>query len=140
MDMVNETEIVGINCIFLGKIINTSMINNDVTETKTIERTYWYDINDKMVADHENMAAYLLDEGILGVTSAVDRYNGKECLGLYVNINDYLVPCSDAESVTYDELPILYELYKQRKYDGVAQFVADKRGVPNKHWRETYGQ
>ena len=136
MDMINETEIVGINCIFFGKI----MITKDVTETTNIERTYWYDINDKMVADHENMAAYLLDEGILGVTSAVDSYNGKECLGLCININDYLIPCSDAESVTYDELPILYELYKQRKYDGVAQFVADKRGVPNKHWRETYGQ
>jgi hypothetical protein len=54
------------------------MINNDVTETTNIERTYWYDINGKMVADHENMAAYLLDECILFVTSAVNRHDGKE--------------------------------------------------------------
>ena len=116
------------------------MINNDVTETTTIERTYWYDINDKMVPDHGNMTAYLLDECILFVTSAVNRHDGKECLGLCININDYFGPCADADSVTDDELPKLYELYKQRKHDGVAQFVADKRGVPNKHWRETYGQ
>ena len=116
------------------------MINNDVTETTTIERTYWYDINDKMVPDHGNMASYLLDECILFVTSAVNKHDGKECLGLCININDYFGPCSDAESVTDVELPKLYELYKQRSYDGVAQFVADKRGVPNKHWRETYGQ
>ena len=114
------------------------MINNDVTETTTIERTYWYDINGKLEPDHENMASYMLDEGILCVTSAVNKHDGKECLGLCININDYFGPGSDAESVTYDELPKLYDLYKQRQYDGVAQFVADKRGVPNKHWRETY--
>ena len=38
--------------------------------------------------------------------------------------------------VTYDELPKLYDLYKERKYDGVAQFVADKRGIPNIYWKD----
>ena len=87
--------------------------------------------------DYESMAAYLLDEGILFVGQAGAKYdNGNECVGLFININDYFIPASDAEAVTYDELPKLYEMYKERKYDGVSQFVADKRGIPNIYWKD----
>jgi hypothetical protein len=101
-----------------------------------MNRTYYYDIKGKTQPDHESMVAYLLDEGVLFVTSAIDRCTQKECLGLYVLINDYFVPASDAESVAYDELPKLYELYKEKQWDGVSQFVADKRGISNIYWKD----
>jgi hypothetical protein len=106
------------------------------TANMTDNRTYYYDIYGKMEPDYESMAAYLLDEGVLFVTSAIDRCNQKECLGLCVLINDYFVPGSDAESITCSELPKLYELYKEKQWDGVSQFVADKRGIPNIYWKD----
>jgi len=101
-----------------------------------MDRIYYYDIDGKMLPDPESMAAYLLDEGVLFVTSAIDRCTQKECLGLYVLINDYFVPGSDAESFAYDELPKLFEIYKEKQWDGVYKFVADKRGIPDLHWRD----
>jgi hypothetical protein len=106
--------------------------NLNITDDK---RTYYYDINGTMEPDYESMCAYLLDASILFVSLAISD-NGKDCLGLYVLINDYFGPCADSEEVSYDELPKLYDLYKSRKYDGVSQFVADKRGIPNIHWRD----
>lgn len=100
-------------------------------------RKYYHDINGKMEPDHENMAAYLIDEGVLVLTSVINRDTQKECLELSIMINDYFGPGSDAESVTYDELPKIYDMYINQKYDGVCQFVADKRGVSNIHWRNT---
>ena len=97
-------------------------------------RTYYYTIDGKQVPDEESMAAYLLDEGILFVSGAATDYNNKKCIGLCININDYFCPGSDAESVTYEELPILFELYNNHKYDGVTKFVAEKRGIPNVRW------
>jgi len=83
------------------------------------------------------MMAYLLDEGILFAVPACAKYDGdKECVGLFINVNDYFIPASDSEAVTYDELPKLYEMYKEKKYDGVSQFVADKRGIPNVYWKD----
>lgn len=111
-------------------------MNEEHLDIKDDRRTYYYKIGDEVVPDHESMAAYLLDEGILCVSSAVDKYENKECLGLIININDYFVPGSDAESITYNELPKLYDLYKEKKYDGISQFVADKRGIPNVYWRD----
>ena len=111
-------------------------MNEENLDIKDDRRIYYYNILGKMEPDYESMAAYLLDVGILFVTSAISNHNGKECLALCININDYFGPGSDAESVTYDELPKLYELYKQRQYDGVSQFVADKRGIPNIYWRD----
>ena len=121
---------------YLKNKIIPIIMNEEEFDIKDDRRTYYYNILGKMMPDHESMAAYLLDEGILCVTSAIDRYDHRECISLYININDYFVPASDAEVVTYDELPKLYDLYKERKYDGVAQFVADKRGIPNIYWRD----
>ena len=105
-------------------------------DIKDNNRTYYYNIYGKMEPDYESMAAYLLDESILFVGSAVDKCDNQECAGLFININDYFVPAADSEPVTYSELPKLYELYKERKYDGVSQFVADKRGIPNIYWKD----
>jgi len=100
------------------------------------KRTYYYNINGKMEPDYESMCAYLLDESILFVGSAVDKCDKQECTGLFININDYFAPAADSEPVTYSELPKLYEMYKEKKYDGVSQFVADKRGIPNIYWKD----
>ena len=105
-------------------------------DIKDNNRTYYYNIYGKMEPDYESMAAYLLDESILFVGSAVDKCDNQECAGLFININDYFVPAADSEPVTYSELPKLYEMYKERKYDGVSQFVADKRGIPNIYWKD----
>jgi len=102
----------------------------------SVTRTYYYDIYGKMEPDYESMAAYLLDESILFVGSAVDKCDKQECTGLFININDYFAPAADSEPVTYSELPKLYEMYKEKKYDGVSQFVADKRGIPNIYWKD----
>ena len=119
-----------------NKIIPIIYMNEEEFDIKDDRRTYYYNIFGKMEPDYESMAAYLLDAGILFVSSAISKHNGKDCLALYVLINDYFVPASDAESVTYDELPKLYELYKEKQWDGVSQFVADKRGIPNIYWKD----
>jgi len=106
------------------------------TANMTDNRTYYYDIYGKMEPDYESMAAYLLDESILFVGSAIDKCDKQECTGLFININDYFAPAADSEPVTYSELPKLYEMYKEKKYDGVSQFVADKRGIPNIYWKD----
>ena len=111
-------------------------MNEENLDIKDDRRIYYYNILGKMEPDYESMAAYLLDEGILFVGSAVDKCDNQDCAGLFININDYFVPAADSEPVTYIELPKLYELYKERKYDGVSQFVADKRGIPNIYWRD----
>jgi hypothetical protein len=103
---------------------------------KNDRRIYYHNILKKTEPDYENMAAYLLDEAVVFIGSVVDKCDNQECAGLFININDYFVPAADSEPVTYSELPKLYELYKKKKDDGVAQFVADKRGVPNIHWRD----
>ena len=61
-------------------------------DIKDNNRTYYYNIFGKMETDYESMAAYLLDEGILFVCSAISKHNGKDCLALYVLINDYFDP------------------------------------------------
>ena len=69
-------------------------------DIKDANRTYYYNIFGKMEPDYESMAAYLLDVGILFVSSAISKQqNGKDCLALYVLINDYFVPASDGEEV-----------------------------------------
>lgn len=104
---------------------------------KNDKRIYYHDIYGKIEPNYESMAAYLLDEGVLFLSSAINKDDVKECMGLFININDYFCPASDSEAVTYDELPTLFRLYLQKKHDGVAQFVADKRGIPNVCWRES---
>jgi hypothetical protein len=121
---------------YLKNKIIPIIMNEEAFDIKDNNRTYYYNIFGKMEPDYESMAAYLLDEGILFVSSAISKHNGKDCLALYVLINDYFVPASDGEEVTYDELPKLYDLYKERKHDGVSQFVADKRGIPNIYWKD----
>ena len=107
----------------------------DHTETKTIERTYYYDIKGEIVPDHESMAAYLLDEGIVYLSQMFDKDNNEGAY-LCININDYFAPCADSEDLPWRDIPKLFDMYRKDGYSGVAQYVADKRGIPNKKWRD----
>lgn len=95
-----------------------------------MSRTYYYDIDGKKVADEESMAAFLLDEDVL----FLGQENGVACL--FVNINDYFCPAADGEDVGLNDLPKLFDLYVEKGYKGITQFVAEKRGVPNVYWRD----
>jgi hypothetical protein len=104
------------------------------SETITIERNYYFDIDGEKVPNEEDMLAFLLDEGIL--FSGNDYGDGT--INLYINVNDYFAPASDAESLPHKDIPKLFEMYRESKSDcnGVLQYVADKRGIPNKRWRD----
>ena len=73
-----------------------------------------------------------MDEGILFVGN--DYGNGT--VNLYININDYFAPAADAESLPTKDITKLFDMYRKDSYKGVIQYVADKRGISNKHWRE----
>lgn len=105
------------------------------SETITIERNYYFDIDGEKVPDYESMAAYLLDESIVYLSQMFDKDNN-EGTYLCININDYFGPGSDAEDLGWRDIPKLFDMYKENGYNGVAQYVADKRGIPNKHWRD----
>jgi hypothetical protein len=118
---------------------NFELIKEDVS------RVYYYDIEGKKVPDIESMVAYLIDAGVLCV--GVNKYqcsSSGEIMGptltLHILINDYFHPASDGEDISYDEVPRLYELYREKDWKGTCEFVADKRGIPNKHWRDTYAE
>jgi hypothetical protein len=104
----------------------------EYSETVTIERNYYFDICGKKVPNEEDMLAFLLDEGI--VFSGNDYGNGT--VNLYINVNDYFAPAADAESFSHKDIAKLFDMYKENGYNGVAQYVADKRGIPNKKWKE----
>ncbi len=108
---------------------------NDMTETITIDRTYYIDLTEHNLgihADVESMVAFLLDESILFVGNDY----GDGTINLYININDYFAPAADAENLPTCDIAKFFEMYRRDGYDGVAQYVADKRGIPNKRWRD----
>jgi hypothetical protein len=102
-------------------------------EKHAVDRTYYHKFSGVCTTapDHEMMIAYLLDEGVVSVSC-----NGNDAASLFVNVNDHFAPAADAEDLTYDDIPKLFDMYRKDGYDGVYQYVADKRNIPNKHWRE----
>lgn len=109
----------------------------DKVEIHTIERTYYYDFGDgKIIPNTESMLSFLIDEMVIFVGN--DYGSGKTTL--YININDYFGPGSDAEDFPSKDIPKLFDLYRKDGYNGVAQYVADKRGITNKSWKEAYRQ
>lgn len=105
-----------------------------MTETHNITRTYYYDIRDVNgpVPDHENMIAFLLDESILFVGNDY----GSGTVTLYININDFFGIGADAEPLPSNDIPTLFSLYREKGFDGVAEYVAFKRGIENVRWRD----
>ena len=102
------------------------------SETITIERNYYFDIGGIKVPNEEDMLAFLLDTGI--VFSGNDYGSGT--VMLYININDFFGPGSDAEPLPLNDVPKLFDLYREKDYDGVAEYVAFKRGIENVRWRD----
>lgn len=110
------------------------MVKNNMEQSHNITRTYYYDFSDATgpVPDHENMIAFLIDESIL----FVGNYDTNGMINLFVNINDFFHPASDAEPLPLNDVPKLFDLYREKDYDGVAEFVAFKRGIENISWRD----
>ena len=106
-----------------------------MTEKHTIERTYYYDFSDNNLGihpDHESMIAFLLDENILFAGNSYESGT----INLYININDYFVPAADAEKLPLKDVAKFFDVYRKDGYGGITQYVADKRGIENKHWRD----
>ena len=109
---------------------------NHMTEKHTICRTYYYDLGEHGITpDPESMAAFLLDEGIVHLGCGTSC-NHEDAACLFININDYFHPAADGEDLPFSDIPKLFDMYRKDGYSGVTQYVADKRGILNKHWRD----
>lgn len=105
------------------------------TVKETSNRVYYYVFENGIKAPNvDDMVAYLIDGGVLFCGTGHDSDNN-QCIALFININDHFYPGADCENITYDELPELYELVRSKKFDGVSEFVANRRGIPNVSWR-----
>jgi hypothetical protein len=106
-----------------------------MTETLTIYRTYYHDLGEHGIdPDRESMAALLLDEGVIYLSRMWDAQDNEGAY-LCININDYFTPAADSEDLAWSDIPKLFDMYRKDGYNGVAKYVADKRGIPNKRWR-----
>ena len=106
------------------------------TIKETTDRVYYYTFEggSPKAPNIDDMVAYLIDQGVLFCGAGHDD-DGERCITVSITCNDYFYPGADYENVTYEELPDLYELVRAKKFDGVTEFVAKKRGIPNVHWR-----
>lgn len=98
-------------------------------------RNYWIDIGDgKKEPDNEAMVAKLLDDGVLFLNSRkyyCEHAKGlmPETLVLFVLCNDtFAWGCADAEEVTTEELPKLFEMHEKDPVYGSIRWVCIKRG------------
>ena len=80
------------------------------------------------------LAALEENYGIYFVGQAADE------IALAINVNDRFAPAADVEIVPWDKTKEVLALYKasQDKWLALYQWVADRRGITNKHWRERY--
>lgn len=108
-----------------------------MTETHTVKRSYYHFVGDDydVVPNYESMTAYLIDMGIVHLSQIWDADNN-EGTYLRINVNDYFVPAADSEDLPLEDIPKLFDMYRKDGYNGVTQYVADKRGIPNKRWRD----
>lgn len=100
-------------------------LKDDVSEVHQIERIYYYNFGEKigLIADEENMLAYFLDEGLVGL--GTDPETNK--LGIYLNVNDVFGPGSDAEELSYADIPAVYAGYKKSGFNFIIDYVREKR-------------
>lgn len=54
----------------------------------------------------------------------------------FINLNDYFIPAADGEAIAMNDAPALAALYDQGGWPAISQWVADRRGIPNQHWRK----
>lgn len=99
---------------------------------ESIQRAYWYDINGKKEPDENSMLAKLLDENILFANSFAYAYSDGVLRGrtitLFVLCNDVFAwATADAEDITIEELPQLFEMYEKNPKCASTQWVCVKR-------------
>jgi hypothetical protein len=78
----------------------------------------------------EDMIAYLLDECVLMITDENDS------ISLTINVSDYFYPGADDEKFPMNDIPKIYELYKEKQYKGICEYVAEKRKIENISWKD----
>lgn len=54
--------------------------------------------------------------------------------GLWVNCNDFFAPAADAEEVRPEDEASLLAAHKSDPKYGALRWVAERRGIPFKHW------
>lgn len=107
------------------------------------QRKYWTDVFGKKVPDHEAMASKLLDDGVLFISDGISKYDylckehpntdafvekSPKTITLMVLCNDVFAwGCADAEEVTSEELPVLFEMYQADRVNGPVKWVCKKR-------------
>jgi hypothetical protein len=97
-----------------------------------MNRQHYYYAGAVKIPDIEAMVATLLDDLILTIDKktyldAESRIQ-KEAIGLFVICNDIFAwGVADAEEITLEELPELFELSEKNKYAGVVQWLCTKR-------------
>jgi hypothetical protein len=114
-----------------------------VSYRESVVDNYYLIMDDgERIPNLENMAAFLLTELVLFVNtrSYYCPFEKKsfDTTILFVSCNDYFAPAADAENITSEEIPKLYELYGEKGFDGVYEFVAEKRNIKNEHWKLQY--
>jgi hypothetical protein len=102
-------------------------------QSTNMNRQYYFDVDGKQEPNETAMVAYLLDCGALFIGSeSIEKTSG-----LCISINDYFGPGADSEKIEPHEISKLFELYRQKGFEGICEFVANKRGIPNVCWRES---
>jgi len=97
------------------------------------KREFKYEANGVTHYNHEYLAAKLLEEDVLFLNSRKFVEYGSieakdETLVLFLNCNDVFIwGCADGESVTMDELPVLFELFELNNTYGPVKWVCIKR-------------
>lgn len=96
-------------------------------------REYYFDIDGKKVPNEESMLARLLDDDVLFCNSrkylcADDKTVRDETIVLFILANDVFVwGCADAEDITTEELPQLFDLHVANPKCGSIQWCCIKR-------------
>ncbi len=94
-------------------------------------RRYYIEMNGgENVPREEDMIAYLLDECVLMITDENDS------ISLTINVSDYFHPAADDEKFPMNDIPKIYELYKEKQYNGILEYVAEKRKIENISWKD----
>lgn len=93
---------------------------------------FWLNVDGEKHPNHEAMLAYLLQQDVLFCNSRVYleedlKAQGKETIVLFINCNDVFGPGADAEELTLAEVPVLFELERDKDFHGIVEFVAKKR-------------
>lgn len=99
-------------------------------------REYWFEYADgSRIANEEAMVAKLLDEDILFLNTRqfICPHNPdrkERTIVLFVLCNDVFAwACSDAECITAEEIPDLFELYQKYGDWGAVIWVCKRRGM-----------